>query len=703
MIAALPNGGLNMFFREKRSKNSKTATLQLVDMIRTRKGPRQRVVVSLGSQFKLPKEHRQTVARLVHERLLGQESLLKCEASLLVYVDKVVKKIQTEGKWNSSRRAVEKTVRKSAENPTGQTSQEFQDSFAARAATAAFTAEVFVDHVQHGYDRELGPVLIGHEFWKRLDFPAILQSCGFQPSQIQSAELSVLNRLIAQDSEHSLLSWLNTVAVEELLDLKVEHFGDDRFYRISDKLLQHQERIERDLYQREQDLFNLTSSIFLYDLTNTYFEGRAAGNSKAEYNGNQKERRTDCPQVVVALVVDRDGFIRRHRIVNGKMTDAKSLRRIITELHKAFQDTAMPTLIFDRGVMSEENMQLLASYPHLKYVVACRVGEESEFIKDFQTQPFCELEGREAKRKSNVEVFLKEHEGMLYLLCKSEGRKAKEMAMRNSLEAKLEAELVNLKTQIQTGRENNPVNIERRIGRFKERYSSVAKYFTITYRHREFSYRVAPEIGLPKRLSNALQNLQDNVNANTISFPALEKKLASFAEKYSDAYPNLQIHLKEPELSWETIDEIEQKQRDLDGNYLLKTNRRDLQHHEIWHLYMTLTRMEQAFRDLKTHLGLRPVYHQKEMRVDGHIFISILAYHLLHTIEYTLRQNGDHSRWATIKRLVSTHRYATIQLPTVAGPVLNIRKPGTPEGIHQDIYNTLGVDWRRVPVKKILA
>jgi transposase len=514
-----------------------------------------------------------------------------------------------------------------------------------------------------------------------------------------------LNRLIAQDSEHSLPSWLNTVALEELLDVNVEQFGDDRFYRVSDKLLEHQDKIETDLYQREHDVFNLSNSIFLYDLTNTYFEGSAAGNPKAEYNGNQKEKRTDCPQVVVALVVDREGFIRRHRIFNGKMTDAKSLSRLINDLHKEFEDEPMPTLIFDRGVVSEENMKLLDSFEHLnlKYVVACRAGEESDGIDDFQTRPFCELEGREAKGKSKVEVFLKEHEGMGYLLCKSEGRKAKETAMRNNKERKLEAELMNLKTQIQKGRENNPVKIERRIGRLKERYASVAKYFAITYEHREFSYHVAPEIILPKRLATSLQKLQSKTDANTISVPALKKKLASYAEKYPETYPNLQIHLKEPVLSWETIDEIEQTQRDLDGNYLLKTNRRDLQQHEIWHLYMTLSRMEHAFRDLKTHLGWRPVYHQKEMRVDGHIFITISAYHLLHAIEYTLRQHGCYSCWATIKRLVSTHRYSTIQLPTVAGPVLNIRKPGIPEGIHQNIYHKLGVDWKHLPVQKIFA
>ncbi len=698
-----------MFFREKRSKHSTLPILQLVENIHTIHGTRQRVVVSLGTYLKIPKEHRRAVARLVKERLLGQQSLLETEVSLMVYVDKVVKKIQTEGKWQSVRTLIEKDSRKPSEPDVAHNSP---NGHPASSTDSKLTAEVFVDDVQHGYDRELGPVLIGHEFWKRLNFPSILQGCGFNPSQIQTAELSVLHRLIAQDSEHSLLSWLHTVAVEELLEVNVAPFGEDRFYRISDKLFTHQEAIETRLYQREQDVFNLSNSIFLYDLSNTYFDGSGTGNPKAEYNGNQKEKRTDCPQVVVALVVDSEGFIRRHRMFNGKMTDAKSLKRIIRDLHKEFQDTPMPTLIFDRGVISEENMELLNSSKHIKYVVACRVGEEANVIDDFQSQPFCELEGRAAQKKSAVEVFLKEHDGMLYLLCKSEGRKSKETAMRNNVEAKLEAELRNLATQIQTGRENNPVKIERRIGRFKERYASVAKYFTISYTHWKFSYSVAPATPgkadtpspqLPKRFATSLHTLQSKADNNAISVPALKKKLASFADKYSEAYSHLQIHLKEATLSWGTIDEIEQKERDLDGNYLLKTNRTDLQQHEIWHLYMTLTRMEQAFRDLKTHLGLRPVYHQKEMRVDGHIFISIQAYHLLHAIEYTLRQQGDRSRWATIKRLVSTHRYSTIQLPTVAGPVLNIRKPGIPEGIHREIYNKLGVGYTHLPTKKIFA
>ena len=124
---------------------------------------------------------------------------------------------------------------------------------------------------------------------------------------------------------------------------------------------------------------------------------------------------------------------------------------------------------------------------------------------------------------------------------------------------------------------------------------------------------------------------------------------------------------------------------------------------EIWNLYVMLTGIENAFKDLKSYLGLRPNNHQKEERVDGHIFISILAYHLLHSIEYTLRQKGIHSRWATIKRIVSTHNYSTIQLPTTQGTVINVRKAGVPEAVHIDIYEKLGVDYKNLPIRKTLA
>lgn len=667
-----------MFFKDNYSKNSKSPVLQLLENVRTEKGPKPRLVVSLGTRFKIPKPDRREVARIVKERLSGQQSLFASDPHLVFYADYVVKKIQTEGKWDSARQRV----------------CDFKES-------DQRTAEVFIDDVTNGFTRELGTVLIGDTFWKRLRFSVILRECGFRASEVKTAEISVLNRLIAQDSEYGIISWLQTVAIDEVLGVDFMQFGRDRFYRISDKLLKHQAYIEEQLYQREKELFSLEDCIFLYDLTNTYFEGTCWRNPKAEYNKNQKEKRSDCPQVVVALLLDGDGFIRRHRIFEGKISDAKSLGKILAGLEDDFKDKRMPTIVFDRGMVTKENIELLDSYEDLKYIVMCRSNEEEQFIGVFKTEEFNVVEGRDSRKK--VEVLMKLADDIVYLLCKSEGRKVKESAMRNSREKKLEAELEKLHDQIQRGRENTPLKIEQRIGRIKERFGKVSQYYEITYEHWEFSYIISEDETVCKRLGKSFGTLKEKADSNKMTFPAIEKKLLFLKEKYPSDYDKIEIHLKAPSLRWWPIDEIRDKEEGLDGNYLLKTNRTDLDASGIWKLYVMLTRIENAFRDLKSYLGLRPNRHHKENRVDGHIFISILGYHLLHSIEYVLRAQGVHSRWATIKRVVSTHTYSTIQLPTTNGTVINVRKPGIPEGIHMEVYDKLDVDYKYLPVSRNLA
>jgi len=187
-----------------------------------------------------------------------------------------------------------------------------------------------------------------------------------------------------------------------------------------------------------------------------------------------------------------------------------------------------------------------------------------------------------------------------------------------------------------------------------------------------------------------------------VTCPAVRKKLSEFKSRYCE-FDNIKIRLEKAKLSWNTIDEALAKQTAMEGNYLLKTNRKSLDADKIWKMYVTLTRIESAFRDLKSYPGLRPNFHQKERRVEGHIFITILGYHLLHSIEHTLRQAGERSGWVTIKRILSTHNYGTIQLPTTEGPVINLRKAGIPEGIHAEVYKKLRVDHSKLPVRQVLA
>ncbi len=670
-----------MFFRETHSKTSKNPILQLLQNYRTSKGPRQRIVVSLGTKVDIPKDLRPAVARQVEDRLKGQGQthLFDDDPRLSDYVDRIVKKIQTDGKWRSQR----KQVKDFAEDKE--------------------SVEVFIDEVGHGQDRILGPLLVGDHFWKELNFPALLAECGLNESQIATAELSVLHRLIESGSDLSILSWIKTVAAEEVIIKDAESFVKDRFYNISDKLLKNKDDIETKLYQREKSLFNLEDCIFLYDLTNTYFEGICARNPKAQFNGNQKEKRTDCRQVVVALTLDGEGFIRKHQIFEGKMSDATSLVKILDTLKSDFKGKQKPTIIFDRGVVSEDNIKLIESEGYdLKYIVACRRGEEQKFLSDFQNGAFKPLIS-EVEKESKVEIFLKKEGVISYLLCKSKGRYDKENAMRNKREKKLEEELTSLKKLITTGKRKDPVDVERMIGRKKEKYCQVAQYYDITFEQQHFDFSLPDGEAFPKRLINSLNKLKTKVNTYEISYLKMKSRLEKLENTYQSHFPKIKTQIKEPLLSWNPVDESEASARALDGNYLLKTNRDDLSEEKIWNMYMMLTGVENAFRNFKSNLGLRPNRHHLEDRVDGHIFITILAYHLLHAIEFTLCKKNDHISWPTIKRVLTSHTYSTITLPTVEGPIINLRKAGIPEDIHQKIYTKLGVNYSNLPVAKTIA
>lgn len=667
-----------MYFKYNKSKNSKSPVLQLIESVRTAKGPRQKLIVSLGTELKIPKRLQTLVAQCIKERLMGQIVVFE-DDEVSFFADRIVKKIQTEGKWTTAFNKIKDIENSKIERET---------------------AVIYINEVKNSYSRELGNILIGHHYWNLLQFPQILADCGFNQSQIVTAEISILNRLISQDSEHAIISWLQTVAIDEILNVDTSMFGDDRFYRISDVLLSKQTEIETALYGQERELFNLEDSIFLYDLTNTYFEGQCAANPKAEYGGHQKEKRNDCPQVVVALVIDSRGFIRRHRMFNGKMKDVSSLRYILSEMKSDFKSEVEPTMIFDRGVVSENNLELLKDY---KYIVASRSDEEAEFVEEFENGKFSKIEGRDDPEKTQVEVLLKERDDMVYLLCKSEGRKKKEESMRNSKEKKLEEELNKMSEQVKRNRSRDIAEIERQLGRLKERYRSVAKYYWFNYFPGEFAINYPEDKDINRRLRKSLDLLLTKFTKNELSFNQLKKALTVKENKYPDDYCRIEIKLREAKLSWGTIDEKEEKELQLEGNYLIKTNRKDLNEDKIWNTYIMLTRVEKAFRDLKSHLGLRPNYHQLEDRVDGHIFISILAYHLLHTIEYVLRQNKVSSSWSTVKRLVCTHNYSTTQLPTVKETTINLRQPGLPEAIHEKIYKFLGVNYKELPIRKTVV
>ena len=155
------------------------------------------------------------------------------------------------------------------------------------------------------------------------------------------------------------------------------------------------------------------------------------------------------------------------------------------------------------------------------------------------------------------------------------------------------------------------------------------------------------------------------------------------------------------ELKWTRLDEKSGQDQDLLGCYVLRTDQAEVSAQDIWNLYMTLSKAEDGFRSLKGDLGLRPNFHQIERRVEGHIWITIMGYHLLCWIQGMLKKGGDHRRWSTIKRVLQTHSYTTIVVPTRGGKTFRIRKAGEPEELQKTVYDKLKVNWKDLPKTKL--
>jgi transposase len=496
---------------------------------------------------------------------------------------------------------------------------------------------VVTDQVETERHREAGPEHVGRVFWERLGVGEILAGLGLSERMRGLLCAMTLNRLIDPKPEYAMPDWIRSTALDDMLGMDFSALAEDALYRAMDEVYPHRIAIESALAAREENLFHLDRTVFFYDLTSTYFEGLAKRNRKAK-RGHSRDKRKDCKQVVVALVVNRDGFPLLHEVLEGNTQDRATLSRLLDLLDARVGLRPGQTAVVDRGMAYPENLEELRRPERgLHYIVATRQSERDQFLADFE-----DLDGFEEvlrvpspnnpfQKKSTIRVKMKASGAETYVLCISSERSEKDRAIRETHEQRLVADLAKLERRIAHGRLVNPVKIGEAIGRIKERYPRVARYYVIEY---------DPET---KRFSHLVD-----------------------AKKRAQA-------------------------EELDGSYLLHTDRTDLTAEDFWRIYMLLTRAENAFRDLKSPLALRPVHHQVEQRVDTHIFLSILAYHLLVAIEKTLLDQGVHSSWETLRDLLKTHRVCTVVLPTDTGAVLRIRKASTPEPIHRQIYDLLHI------------
>ncbi|HEX3341518.1 MAG TPA: IS1634 family transposase [Pseudolabrys sp.] len=604
-----------MYIRKSiRTYKGKTYTnYVLVESIVTPNGPRQKTICWLGDLSPRPRQQWLELALKIEDALVGQDNLVGSDDN---EVAEIVSRVR-------ARR-------------TKEAHPQAEPSASLPRTRGGALIKVDPSRVTTEQHREAGPVHVGHQFWQRLGLDQILRDCGLSAAVCRLACVMTLNRLIAPASEHAMPAWIRRTALADILGVSFDALEEDPLYQVLDKLYPHRTAIEAALIERERSLFNLDQTIYLYDLTSTYFEGLCAGNPKAQ-RGHSRDKRSDCKQLVVGLVVNRDGFPLAHEIFAGNTRDHRTLGTMIDRLGERVELKEGATVVVDRGMAFDDNLADIKARK-LHYIVASRQPERNRWLAEFEdTDGFMPVLREPsplnpAQKKTTIEVKVcADTDDETYVLCRSEQRIAKDRAIRAKHEQKLLADIEKLAQRVAKGQLVKPEKINQAIGRLRERYPRVARYHPLSY---------------------------DEKTATLVS--TLDADKHRTAEK-------------------------------LDGCYLLKTDRKDLTSDEIWRIYTLLTRAEDAFRDMKSPLVVRPIFHQKEHRSDAHIFVSLLAYHLLTAIEKTLLDQGIHTSWASVRDTLKTHQVCTVVLPTDDGSCLRIRKAATPESDVQQIYRNLAI------------
>jgi transposase len=625
---------------KRKYKNKTYQNYMLVEAIHTKKGPRQKVICSLGDLHPRSAKEWLKLAHKVEDALVRQGNLFDNHYEDDPEVQQILNKIQSQSGFEHQHQQQAGQVKKK-ENINVNVNIDVDRDVEHDRTSDSDSDEIIsvvADKVYTEKEREAGAVHAGIQFWHKLELDKILQDAGLNPRTRRLTCAMVMNRLISPKSERAMPNWIRNTALDDILGEDFSSLCEDALYRNLDRLYPKRAMIESALAENERTLFNLDHTIYLYDLTSTYFEGAALSNPKAR-RGYSRDKRPDCTQVVIGLVVNRDGFPLCHEIFAGNHLDRKTLGAMLDTLDARVGLSKGQTIVVDRGMSYDDNLEEIKSRG-LNYIVATRQSERDQWLWQFEADEDYEPVIRSvspnnlSQQKTRVNVKLKypEDEDEVHVLCLSEGRKHKDRGIREKKEKKLLEDLRKLQKRIKEGKLKKEAKIGEAIGRLKERYPRVARYYKMEYNAEEKKFEVERD---EERLSKA--------------------------EK-------------------------------LDGSYLLKSNRKDLTAEEAWRIYSLLTRAENAFRNMKSPLEERPIFHQLGNRVDTHIFLCILAYHLLVAIEKTLLDKQVHTSWATVRDILSTHQISTVVLPTSDGSELRIRQASKPEPHHMKIYDLLGVD-----------
>lgn len=490
--------------------------------------------------------------------------------------------------------------------------------------------------------REIGSEWMCSEILNRLGLKEFLQHKGWHAQKIDDALISIISRAIASYSEHKTESWLNlNSGLTELFNKKPGSISRHALYRASDNLYNLKSELEEYLYNKMTTLFNIDDSILIYDLTNTYFEGRKLRSKIAKY-GRSKEKRSDCKQVVLAAVINKDGFLKHSNIYSGNMSDPLTLIDIISKMsNPGISNDKQPLIVIDAGIATEDNLEMLRSKGYL-YVCVSR----SKPHKDYETDTANAVVIKD-KRDNEIRLKYMDTNGSKdrWVYVKSNNKTKKEDSMLCRSMDNFELEMSSVRSGIsKKGGTKKAEKVWERIGRIKERNKSVHKYYDI---------KVEAKDGIA-----------------------------------------LEVEYTKKELEAET------KQS---GEYYLRTNYTLASEEEIWGIYNTIREVESTFRCLKTDLRLRPVHHREDRYCEAHLHLGLLAYQIVAPIRYMLKKAGIDFSWRNIIRIMNTQKAVSVSIINKDKNEVIMRTCSRPTQEVLEIYKALKISSMPFKSKKFVV
>lgn len=607
-----------MYIRRTQTRNTSTGesyhTHRLVQSRRVGAQVRQETLLNLGRHFGVAQDQWPTLCARIEELLGGQKSLFPVECSLSLEQEAQRIVAQLLSRQGNSAPPIEAPA-----DPEGN------------------IQSVDVTTLELSRPRSIGVEHVGLWAMGHVGLLELLEKLGFNGPQRAAAAGLVVGRMAAPGSERATHRWLrNRSGLGELLDVDYEVMSPMQLYRASDLLLKNREVIEKHLFGRVKDLFNLSCTVTLYDLTNTYFEGDLQANSKAQ-RGHSKEKRSDCPLLTLGLVLDGDGFVRRSEVFAGNAVESKTLE----EMLKGLDAPEGALVIMDRGIATEANLVWLRS-KNFRYLVVSR-----EQNRQFNMEHSTCIETA-AKQKVHIQKVASPDGQEIRLYCHSEHRALKENGIMQRFAGRFESELQKISDGLARPRTTKNIHkIWERIGRLKEKCHGIGQHYEIDITPDENSENAV-----------AIQWKQKPLDGTLLTHP---------------------------------------------GVYCLRTNETTWNEEKLWRTYITLTDLEAVFRSLKSELGLRPVFHQKEERSDGHLFITVIAYQCVQIIRRHLQQCGIHERWSSLRDSLAGQCRVTASFRRSDGRTLHVRKATNAEPEQQKIYQAIHLSTSPGGVKKMVV